>query len=357
MTGAADLRNTGLLHQAETFQVGASDFLETPGAVFWKRTYFRTPIPAVVLDLGLRLLWVNDSFAEIFGPSRNLLGGYLPEIYPNHIPKETVQELLKKTSAKEAGYSWSGRIEHRGRDRLSIISNLLLVPLYSSPADGETPAAFGGIYDNISGIYRKILRNTFESLLGAARLKDNDTGNHIERVNRYSLLVAERLRSSPVQPSHSQVDREFVESISMLAAMHDVGKIGTPDDILNKAGPLEEWEWEVMKEHTLNGAYVLGTYPNGMAREIALRHHERWNGSGYPHGLAEELIPLSARIVSLADAYDALRMRRSYKDSFTHVRAREIIVEEADTHFDPTLVNVFLEMEDEFDAIHEELRE
>jgi len=151
------------------------------------------------------------------------------------------------------------------------------------------------------------------------------------------------------------VDREFVESIGLVAALHDVGKIGTPDDILNKAGQLEAWEWDVMKQHTTNGAYILSTYPNPMAREIALRHHERWDGTGYPHGLGQDLIPLSARIVAVADVYDALRMRRNYKEAYTHEQTVENITAERGTHFDPYLVDRFVETADTFREIFSEM--
>ena len=200
--------------------------------------------------------------------------------------------------------------------------------------------------------HRQLLQSTFASLLGAARLKDNDTGNHIERVNRYARALAEDLRGRPEAP---EVDQQFVESIGQVAALHDMGKIGTPDDILNKAGQLESWEWEVMKQHTTNGAYILSTYPNPMASEIALRHHERWDGTGYPHGLSGDLIPLSARIVAVADVYDALRMRRPYKEAYTHRMAMEKMRAERGTHFDPFLIDRFVAIADTFDGIFNEL--
>jgi response regulator RpfG family c-di-GMP phosphodiesterase len=184
-------------------------------------------------------------------------------------------------------------------------------------------------------------------------LKDNDTGNHIERVNRYARVLAGSLLLDHLQ--WPAVDRQFVESIGQVAALHDLGKIGTPDDILNKAGPLEAWEWDVMKQHTTNGAYILSTYPNPMAREIALRHHEKWNGTGYPHALSGDLIPLSARIVAFADVYDALRMRRTYKEAYPHRKAVQIIERERGTHFDPDLFERFLTVADSFDEIFTEL--
>lgn len=149
-----------------------------------------------------------------------------------------------------------------------------------------------------------------------------------------------------------EIDQEFVETIGLVAAMHDVGKIGTPDDILNKEGPLESWQWDVMKEHTINGAYILSTHPAEMAKQIALFHHEKFNGGGYPYGIAERMIPLPARIVSLADVYDALRMKRSYKEAFTHEKACEIIEKDSETHFDPLLTSIFLEAEDRIASIY-----
>ncbi|OHD27122.1 MAG: hypothetical protein A2064_04380 [Spirochaetes bacterium GWB1_66_5] len=199
-----------------------------------------------------------------------------------------------------------------------------------------------------------MLRGTYESLLQAARLKDNDTGYHIERVNRYGSLLAQQLAGLPAYP---QVDAEFLQNIAFLAAMHDVGKIGTPDDILNKEGPLEDWQRELMKAHTINGAYILASYPDPMARDIALRHHERWDGSGYPHGLAGEQIPLAARIVAVADVYDALRMRRPYKAPFPHEQAAEKILQGAGSHFDPSLAEVFRQHQGRFAAIYQDLAE
>jgi len=184
----------------------------------------------------------------------------------------------------------------------------------------------------------------------ASRLKDNDTGNHIERVNSYSRRLA--MEMEPFECFHEAVDHEFIEDIGFLAAMHDVGKIGTPDDILNKNGPLETWQWEIMKEHTVNGAYLLSTHPKHMAKDIALFHHERWDGKGYPYGLSEGMAPLSARIVAIADVYDALRSKRSYKKALCHEEACSIIEKEAGTHFDPSIVEVFAGIKDDFRGIY-----
>ena len=135
--------------------------------------------------------------------------------------------------------------------------------------------------------------------------------------------------------------------------MHDVGKIGTPDDILNKTGKLNDSEWKIMRGHTINGAYILGSYPNPMAKDIALFHHERWDGDGYPYQLAGDMIPLAARMVTVADVYDALRMKRSYKDAFTHEEAAKIIVKDSGSHFDPLIIRYFILLHKKFKEIYD----
>jgi len=214
--------------------------------------------------------------------------------------------------------------------------------------------AYVMLIDDISDYHRRMLRDTFSSLLEASKLKDRDTGHHIQRVNAYSRCLCDRLLGHSLYP---QVDRQYVEDIAFLAAMHDVGKIGISDNILNKAGPLDDWEWALMKEHTINGAFVLATYPNPMAREIALFHHEWWDGSGYPYGLGSEMIPLAARVVAVADVYDALRMKRSYKEALDHERTVAIVAQNAGSHFDPALVEHFEAVSRSFREIFLSLRD
>jgi putative two-component system response regulator len=193
------------------------------------------------------------------------------------------------------------------------------------------------------------------SLLEASKLKDNDTGKHITRVNYYSRTLTQYLFNRG--DYDNIIDADFIDNIGFLASMHDVGKIGTPDDILNKEGPLSDWEWNVMQEHTKNGAFILSTYPNPMAKEIALSHHEKWNGHGYPFQLEGEMIPLAARIVSIADVYDALRMERSYKPAFPHSTAVEKMMEARGTQFDPHLLDVFYSVAGEFNDLYERNRD
>ena len=137
--------------------------------------------------------------------------------------------------------------------------------------------------------------------------------------------------------------------------MHDVGKIGIPDYVLTKPGKLDEEEKKIMEEHTINGAFILSGLAGQMARDIALFHHEKWDGSGYPYGLKAEEIPIAARVVAVADVYDALRMKRSYKEPFSHEKAKSIVIEGRKTHFDPILVDFFIEIEKKFNEIYQKM--
>jgi HD-GYP domain-containing protein (c-di-GMP phosphodiesterase class II) len=343
----------------------------TPEYAAWTGSYCTDSVPRVLLDSRLRIVAANPSFCRLFNCRDGVSGQYFTQFFAPFFDAARSAELFRTVRSPEGRHRWDGLVEKQGAGDLATICNVVMEP-YRLPgastcedgegqstaaegAEGATagePRCYSATCDNITRAYRQLEQRTFSMLLYAARLKDNDTGNHIERVNRYAQTLAGHLLGRPEYP---QVDRQFVKSIAEVAALHDVGKIGTPDDILNKAGPLEEWEWKVMKDHTKNGAYLLAQYPVPMAAEIALRHHEKWDGTGYPYQLSGELIPLSARVVSFADVYDALRMKRSYKQAFTHEKAVETIRAQTGTHFDPGLMERFLEVSDAFGRIFSEL--
>ena len=168
----------------------------------------------------------------------------------------------------------------------------------------------------------------------AAEYKDNETGLHVIRMSHFSQLLALAAGCSPA----------WAEDLLNAAPMHDVGKIGIPDAVLRKPGPLDADEWATMRRHPEIGAEIIGEYPSGvlqLAREIALAHHEKWDGSGYPRYLAGEAIPLSARIVAIADVFDALTTRRPYKEPWPVQDALDHIAAQAGKHFDPALVALF----------------
>ena len=169
----------------------------------------------------------------------------------------------------------------------------------------------------------------------AAEYKDNETGLHVIRMSHYTHLLARAAGLGEVE----------ADDLLNAAPMHDVGKIGIPDAILQKNGKLDEAEWQVMRQHAQIGAEIIGEHESGllrMARSIALTHHEKWDGSGYPNGLAGEAIPLEGRIVAIADVFDALTSVRPYKPAWPVEEALEFLRRESGRHFDPELVELFL---------------
>jgi putative two-component system response regulator len=199
------------------------------------------------------------------------------------------------------------------------------------------------------------------SMAKLAESRDPETGAHLERIREYCRVIAEHL--SRQAKFREQVDGTYVQLLYMTSPLHDVGKVGIPDRILLKAGKLNDDEFEIMKEHPAIGARTLdaavAAHPEAkflcMARDIARHHHEKFDGSGYPDGLKGEDIPLCARIVALADVYDALTTKRVYKPAFSRDKAVAIIREGRGRHFDPDIVDAFEANEERFVAIREQL--
>ncbi len=181
----------------------------------------------------------------------------------------------------------------------------------------------------------EVKRETVSRLCLAAELRDTDTGSHIKRIQAYSELIALKCGMSA----------EDAEQLGLASSMHDLGKIGIPDHILLKSGKLTPEEFEAMKLHTVIGAKALADGQSELLRvahRVALHHHERWDGQGYPHGLSGENIPLEARIVGLVDVFDALLSKRPYKDPFPLDKVISIIQSESGKHFDPNIIEIFL---------------
>ncbi|MDR2747136.1 MAG: HD domain-containing protein [Treponema sp.] len=308
--------------------------------------------PILFVDRHMRIIAANPACDKLFIGFPPMPGKYFFDIFGKFFKVEDIRSIRETIVEGRNGYSWKGETRIKSQDMATVQTRLYIFPAEIS----KNPSEFAVMFDDVTEENKLLLRAVFLSLLEASKLKDNDTGKHITRVNYYSRRLAEELFYS-LGAQYPNIDADFIENIGFLASMHDVGKIGTPDDILNKEGPLSDWEWTVMREHTKNGAFILSTYPNPMAKEIALSHHERWDGSGYPFQLEGEMIPLAARIVSVADVYDALRMQRSYKPALTHDVAVSKMLAERGTHFDPFLIEVFNIISDEFNKIYEANRD
>jgi putative two-component system response regulator len=192
-----------------------------------------------------------------------------------------------------------------------------------------------------------------------AEARENISGNHLSRNQHYVKLLAENLRDHP-RFSNFFIDDNVIEMLFMAAPLHDIGNVGIPDRILLKPGRVTPEEFEIIKSHTQLGLAVLLKTERDLgievpifnfAKEIVYSHHERWNGSGYPEGLTGNNIPIPARIMAIADVYDALISRRAYKAAVTHQQAVNIILEGKETHFDPDIVDIFSGIHEQFQRI------
>ena len=191
---------------------------------------------------------------------------------------------------------------------------------------------------------------TIYRLSKASEYKDEDTGAHILRMSHYAAAVAREM-------GHHE---DVAENILYAAPMHDVGKIGIPDRVLLKPGKLDADEWETMKRHVVIGVSILEGSDSGFIREgatVAHTHHEKWDGAGYPRGLAGEDIPMAGRIAAIADVFDALTSRRPYKEPFSIEKSFGIIRESSGSHFDPDVVDAFFAIEEEILLIKDQYKD
>lgn len=236
----------------------------------------------------------------------------------------------------------------------AVVCILLLRGFHSRQAEMRSQQ------EDTASAARELVRTRDAVIFGLAKLsesRDPETGRHLERISMYSIRLASALRNHPKY--RNQITASFIRNIGVSSVLHDIGKVGVPDAILNKPGKLTPAEREEIQTHTERGAECIRDIERQMgdseflrmAKEIAMSHHEWWNGTGYPLGLKGERIPLSARIVAIADVYDALAVNRCYKDAYPHEECVALIRQESGTHFDPTLVEVFLTIESDFRII------
>ena len=202
---------------------------------------------------------------------------------------------------------------------------------------------------------------SIETIANMVESYDDETGTHVKRIEGYTQLLLDKI------PLSDECPIELRESVAFASILHDIGKLMIPKNILTKPASLNYEEFETIKTHAKLGGEVLQKANISfskqfnkdsflkVASDIAMYHHEKWDGSGYPEGLKGSKIPKCARIVSIADVYDALRSKRVYKEGFTHAKSIEIIKQESGKSFDPTLVEIFLELEDQFDEIFNRL--
>jgi response regulator RpfG family c-di-GMP phosphodiesterase len=201
--------------------------------------------------------------------------------------------------------------------------------------------------------------STIYALVKLSESRDDDTGSHLTRVSQFCSLLTEKLRQLPKYRKY--INDDYIHNISEASTLHDIGKVGIPDQILLKPGKLTSEEYESIKRHTIIGSTILSEikkrYENNvfldLGYHIVRSHHERWDGTGYPDGLAKEDIPLSARIMAIVDVYDALRSKRVYKKAYSHEESLQIIKAGIGTQFDPDIATIFLKYDNDFKLIYE----
>ncbi len=215
-----------------------------------------------------------------------------------------------------------------------------------------------GLKKEVSKRERELVQTQNAVIFGLAKLaesRDNDTGEHLDRIRTYVTMLSEDLSNHI-----DEIDEAFIHNLALASSLHDIGKVGIPDSILLKPGRLTPEEREVMELHALIGGECLEAIQARLgnnsvfmhtAKQVAYYHHERWDGDGYPHGLSSDQIPLVARIVAVADVYDALTSKRPYKKPMSHLESRTIIVAGSGSHFDPEVVSSFLRLEDRFEVV------
>ncbi len=331
-------------------------------------------LPVYVTDIEGNFLYLSPSFTKLTGYSSPFEIKILGKLFDD--PEERKREIeliLKRGSIR----NYHLRIVSKSGDRRDIHDTATLV-------DGQIWGIFFDITDFVR--QKKELSDTLEmqeflndqifktvnllqktqiaaikTLAKLAEFRDRETGNHLMRMSEYASTLAEEVYKRDPYPF--KISKEYQKDIYLSSMLHDIGKVGVPDNILLKPGKLEKHEWEIMKKHTIWGWEILNEADTELGEQsfltlasiIALHHHEKYDGTGYPTGLKGDKIPLSARITTVGDVYDALTSKRPYKDPWPHEKAVEEFKAQKGKHFDPILVDIFLDIEDKFAQIKKKL--
>jgi PAS domain S-box-containing protein len=322
----------------------------------------------LLVDRDYRILMANPKFYEIVGRKDAAArgGSFLDNVHPEDV--KLVQRMISRLPAEQAVKDLQFRLAgFRGRvydvecNAKCITKNHAIAGFQLVLRDITMRKK---LEKDLLDSYKKVQSARSAAILGLAKLaeyRDSDTGTHLERIREYCRVLAEELSKKPAYAGY--ITPAYIEDIYNSSILHDIGKVGIPDSILLKPGRLTPEEFEVVKRHSSLGGEALkeveakieGQSFLTLGKEIAFYHHEKWDGTGYPRGLKGEQIPLSARIVALADVYDALTSRRVYKEAFSHEEAKRIILEGKGVHFAPDVVDAFLANEHVFRRIREEI--
>jgi len=318
------------------------------------------------LDLNGYFTFFNDSMCKIIGYSGDeLLGKNLMNFMDSSHAEKMKLEFEKIHATGEANKVFECEYITKGGSKRIIETSIALT---IDPKRNYT--GFRGLARDVTEkkhmerklqeADKKLQEARGATILGLSKLaeyRDTDTGLHLERMREYSKLLASALADQPGYKEY--ITPEYIEDIFNSSILHDIGKVGIPDAILLKPSKLNTEEYEIMKNHARLGGEAIETIETkiegqsflSIGKEIAFHHHEKWNGLGYPSGLKGEAIPLSARLIALADVYDALTSKRVYKEPYSHEVAKEKILDGKGQHFAPEVVDAFLAYEDKFKTV------
>ncbi len=318
------------------------------------------------VDLKGNFTFVNGSASNILGYSRQELMGMNNREFTT---PESSKKLYKEFNKVYKTGKTSGAIENEVITKNGGVKYTEVVVSLMRDKNGM-PTGFSGVTRDVTERLkaekeRRELENKLHNaraatILGLAKLaeyRDKGTGAHLERIREYAKIIAIEMAGLPAYKDY--ITEKYIEDIYQSSILHDIGKVGIQDSVLLKPGKLNSEEFDIIKRHTILGGDALAEIDSQtegrsfltLGKEIAYHHHEKWDGTGYPDGLKGEDIPLSARMVAIADVYDALTTKRFYKEAFTHEKSREIIVNLKGSHFDPDVVDAFLANEKNFSRI------
>lgn len=319
--------------------------------------------PLIITDRRGAIVEVNRAFSELYGFDRSEVLGKNPRIlnpgsetyynlgYTAEQYRKLFQQMWRAILKPGLGY-WEGELVNRKKDGTLVWINLLINAVrFKDVEAGERPDYFIALPVDITRTRTAVNRSKvelYQTIANLAELRDNETGNHMRRVGLFARLLAQAAGEND----------KFCDDIEIFAPLHDIGKVGISDSILLAPRSLSEQEFETMKQHTSFGYRIVeGVHGMMMAAEIILNHHERWDGSGYPNGIHGKQIPLSARIATVADVYDALRSPRPYKQPWSREKTEQLLSSASGKHFDPELIKIFFGLTDKFDKVYQELHD
>ncbi|MCI0420305.1 MAG: response regulator [Acidobacteria bacterium] len=316
----------------------------------------------MITDLENRIIMVNPAYEQLTGFLRQELMGTIPEILKG---TRSSLDFGRRVAYDLASTGcWSGEVIDRRKDGSEWFANLTISRVKDSRGKAFADVFVVRDITDKKNLEQQLIDRLLEvqsaqdaAIIGFAKLaecRNPETGVHLERMREYCRVLAEHMAQLP--PYRTQVDERYIDALYKSSPLHDVGKVGIPDSILLKPGKLTHEEYEIMKTHTIIGGDALKAAESKLpgrsfltlGKEIAYHHHEKFDGSGYPFGLSGESIPLCARIVAFADAYDALTSKRVYKDMVSPDESKRRLLTDRGKHFDPEVVDAFLTREADF---------